>query len=79
MKRYLVFGGECYYARGGWRRPLPGNDFLDSFDDLDDADSFIKEWQQQGHFNEWAHVIDSKHWEIVGRTDETPYGDPERY
>ena len=71
MKRYLVFGGESYYARGGW------NDFLVSFDELHQAKSFISAWKAEDRrTHEWAHIIDSHNWGIVIRTEEIPYGDP---
>lgn len=45
MKRFLLFGGDKYYACGGWA------DFLGSFDSVEEALAQPKQ--------EWRHVIDT--------------------
>lgn len=57
LKRWLVFGGKDYYARGGaW-------DLRGSYDTKDDAVSSIQikpsVYDADGPAVEWAHVVDS--------------------
>ena len=53
MKRYFLFGGDCYYPGGG------ASDFIGAFDTLDDA---IQGWKNcdvvKNTTEEWAHVAD---------------------
>lgn len=55
MKRYLLFGGPCYYPSGGW------GDFMGSFDTV--AECITKAKTPDGVYHstpEWWHVIDSE-------------------
>lgn len=58
MKRFLLFGGDHFYARGGWV------DFLDSYDTLEDAkdagEATIDQW-----WNQWFHIVDASSFTIV--------------
>lgn len=75
MKRYLVFGGQCFYARGG---------FKDLIADAQTASwgraralEIIAEAQSPGSSSEpleWWHVVDLHTGEIVDQSDETPLG-----
>jgi hypothetical protein len=49
--RYLLFGGDCYYASGG------GHDFLEAGDSIDDLMAAADE--------EWFHVFDTQELVIV--------------
>jgi hypothetical protein len=55
MRRYLVFGGHCYYASGGFR------DFLGDFDNLKDAEAITNASEEI----EWWHIFDLNNKEIV--------------
>ena len=69
--KYIVFYGECYYARGG------ANDYLKGFNDLDEAkkfsDSVIPE---SGGLDaaEWWHILDTETLEIVLESEEQAHG-----
>jgi hypothetical protein len=65
MKRYLIFGGEIYYARGGF------HDFLSSHDDLPTALSCAED---DGRY-EWWHIYDSETKTIVAYANSQPYGE----
>jgi hypothetical protein len=67
MKRYLIFGGEIYYARGGFY------DFLSSHDDLSAALSCAMEYTEDEHY-EWWHIYDSETKTIVAHANSQPYG-----
>lgn len=54
MKRYLLFGGTCYYPLGGF------NDFVRSFDNLHESISFARESVELNDDDGWWHVFDSE-------------------
>ncbi len=54
MKRYLLFGGEIYYPRGGWN-DLHGN--ADSIQELKDL--------PVAPFIDWMHIVDLHEGKIV--------------
>lgn len=64
MKRYAVFGGNVYYAEGGF------NDFCDDFESADEAESFADD---QFFTNQWWHVVDMDTRQIVAKSDVEPY------
>lgn len=49
MKKYLAFGGDCYYPSGGW------DDFRGDFDLVTDAFEAAKKNNKKYG---WWHVID---------------------
>jgi hypothetical protein len=66
MKRYLIFGGENYYAKGGF------HDFLSSHDNLGAAALCAQ--QYDGYDVEWWHIFDSETKTIVAHSDGQAYG-----
>jgi|GEM_PF-6955500 len=50
MKRYLLFGGECYYLDGGW------DDLISDGDSVSHLKAVLEKEEQR---IEWAHIIDS--------------------
>ena len=52
LKRFLLFANVTYYAHGGW------NDFVDSFDTIDDATKHAMEYVDRLDLD-WWHVVDS--------------------
>jgi len=70
--RYLLFGGETYYAKGGY------NDFISTSDDLDDlittarkaTDATIDVFE----LLDWWHIFDTKINSIVAGTEGQAYG-----
>lgn len=65
--RYLLFSGECYYARGGWHdSPRP-------FETLDEAIKLAKH-RVEDHGHEWWHVVDLVEMKIVARSDKQAHG-----
>lgn len=67
MKRFVLMGGSMYYACGGFE------DYIDSFDDKEQAIAAMHAWlKEQGNYN-WAHVGDTQtgeYWRI-GRSEAT--------
>ena len=69
MKRYLLFGGDDYYARGGF------HDFITSSDDLEELELLAVcldniSWQHESGYGDyltikWYHIFDSKDKKIV--------------
>ena len=88
QKRFLVLGGECYYAAGGF------NDFIESFDLAFDAVLYceqtdqielpLEQWQYDlketpKKINlEWYQVFDSKTNQIIWSSTKEPLGADER-
>ena len=66
MRRFWLFGGNDYYATGGF------HDFIGSFNTLDDA---VKEGETRSV--EWWHVFDSESQEIAGQSEYQAYGSGE--
>jgi hypothetical protein len=56
LKRYLVFAGDSYYPGGGWE------DFVDSFDSLDEAHASAATAQEK---SDWSHVVDTHTGQVV--------------
>lgn len=54
MKRFLVFGGDCYYPGGGWE------DFRGDFDTMPDAFAAAPKYGK-----DWWHVVDTTEMCIV--------------
>lgn len=51
MKRFLVFGGDNYYPRGGW------DDFQGDFEFIDLAISAILNPTGARSWYDWAHIV----------------------
>lgn len=50
MKRFLLFGGDHYYPRGGW------NDYQGSFETVEKIYKFIAE----GNGQDWHYILDTQ-------------------
>lgn len=48
MKRFLLFGGDCYYPGGGW------DDFVGAFDSAAEAHDHAMK-----NPNDWWHIVDT--------------------
>jgi hypothetical protein len=66
MKRFLVFGGEIYYAKGGF------HDFLSSHDTLEAAVQCAQQYDDTDV--EWWHIFDATTGTIVAHSDGEAYG-----
>jgi hypothetical protein len=54
MKRYFLFYGDNYELGGGF------NDFIDSFDSLDEAkEFFLNHEKENGYDHFWCQIVDS--------------------
>lgn len=49
LRRYLLFAGGHYYPNGGW------NDFVESFDNLDQAKAVGLKLRE-----DWYHIFDTE-------------------
>ena len=58
--RYLLFGGECYYALGG------GFDLLGAGNSIDDL---LNSEALNGNNIDWYHVFDTETREIVAQSE----------
>ncbi len=80
-KPYLLFGGACYYAKGGW------NDLRGRFTSVEAAQAEAEKLlKAHPHTFEWAHIVlvDSAYYmttrqaeaadRVVWRSEETPHG-----
>ena len=56
MKRFLLFGGDCYYPCGGW------DDFVSDFETLHDAEAAVEQLPE-----DWHQIVDTKGMRIVHR------------
>ena len=56
MKRFIVFGGECYYPLGGY------SDYIDSFDSKSEAIDFI---YKRDEACAWSQLFDDKEKKIL--------------
>jgi len=65
VKRYWLFGGECYYAAGGW------HDRHGTYDTIAEA---VTEGARLFAVYEWWHVVDSMTGEIVAGSESQAYG-----
>lgn len=54
--KYILFGGECYYAKGGWNDYLGHGKELDPLIDSECLKNFAIDW--------W-HIVDTETKEIV--------------
>lgn len=52
LKKYILFGGDVYYPRGGMR------DFVDTSDNLNDLIGLAVETYDDDY--EWAYVFDTE-------------------
>ena len=69
QKRFLVFGGECYYAAGGF------NDFIEGFDLALDAVVHCEKTQNGDEWDDrWYQVFDSKTNQVIWSSENEPYG-----
>ncbi len=48
MRRFLVFGGDFYYPRGGW------TDLISQFDTMEEVREYLNVCR-----DDWYHVVDS--------------------
>jgi len=72
---FLLFAGESFYASGGF------NDFIDTFDSLEEAEAAGKLLQEKGRPTkydtierlDWFQVVNQN--EIVLKSECRPYGD----
>lgn len=73
MKSFLLFGGQAYYARGGW------NDFVEGFDSIEEAkikaESLRVQKEREMEGFEWWHVVDASTRQIIFRSKGRPYGE----
>lgn len=51
MNKYLLFGGDVYYPRGGF------DDYQGEFDSLEEAESYAKEKFPDTPRFEWWHIV----------------------
>lgn len=71
---YILFGGDCYYAKGG------ANDLLGTFDNMTEAiakGQWLEKTPKPGRVYsdlEWWHVFCTETLEIVAQSDVTPHG-----
>lgn len=60
MKRYVVFGGNTFFARGG------ACDFIADFSRRQDAADYARRWVLDYTYrSRWAHVWDTKEMKIL--------------
>lgn len=64
MKRYVVFGGDVYYPMGG------GEDYLMSYDDLEEARDYAELFVKVKGVLTWSHVFDSVEKKVIFQTRE---------
>lgn len=50
MKKYLIFGGDQYYPRGGW------SDFIKDFETLESALDYIARLDSSV---DWIHIVNT--------------------
>tara|TARA_R110000787_G_C13145640_1_gene417825 strand:+ start:60 stop:308 length:249 start_codon:yes stop_codon:yes gene_type:complete len=62
MNRYILMGGEQYYARGGF------HDFLSDHESVRCAEETGTMLINEERRMEWFHVVDSETWKIVSGT-----------
>jgi len=78
MKRYLLFGGDQYYASGGMA------DYIGDYDDVEEAEMAARAlegkkrpiWSMSSDRDtrvEWWHIFDTKVFEICARSQDGPY------
>ena len=59
MKRYLLFGGDKYYACGGVK------DLKGSFDTASEAMERFTSYAPEEYTDAWAHIVDHKDMSII--------------
>jgi hypothetical protein len=65
VRRYLLFGGNCYYPSGGWV------DFQGAFDSIEEAMEYEKTIDSQSYEGDWWwHVVDQTTAREVARGDD---------
>ena len=72
MKRFIVFGGEMYYAKGRF------NDLISSHDTLEEAqkaatDSMSPECRKPSEIFDWYQIYDSDLGEVVEKSTDQAY------
>lgn len=76
IKRYLLFGGDCHYAKGGM------NDLISAFDYRQDAidfglwrNSLPRTGSSASRLHlEWYHIYDTVEQKICDWSERLPYG-----
>lgn len=69
-RRYVLLGGQAYYATGGF------NDFISSFDTLEEAQNeAIRLEELKGMYSlDWWHIWDCENNSIVAKGKGVAYG-----
>jgi hypothetical protein len=72
MKQYLIFGGGCYYANGGF------NDLVTDADTKEEALTIATDLveKHKGDYNtfDWWQIVDTTTRQIVERSKQGPTG-----
>jgi hypothetical protein len=70
LRRFILLGGDTYYAAGGF------NDFISSFDSLDDAvaEARLRESFRSIDSFDWWHVWDCVTNSVVAKSERQAYG-----
>lgn len=71
MKRFLLFGGDTYYALGGF------HDFVGSYDTyvgaFEVSEKMLSDMADDYRLD-WTHIVDSKTGEMVYRSEVQAHG-----
>ena len=70
--RYLLFGGEIYYAQGGMNDYLGGAESLDNLKDSE----VLKNWGRQDGLD-WWHIYDTQESCFVAGTTQQAHAAPD--
>lgn len=68
MKQFLLFGGEVYYACGGF------HDFVGDYDTKEAAIEAALKEDSWGLTLQWWHVFDTQLSKVVVESERKPYG-----
>jgi hypothetical protein len=71
MKGFLIFGGRCYYARGGFHDLVGIEWTLDAA--KKQAERLLKQYESGGEM-EWYQIVDAETCEVMASTEEQPLG-----
>lgn len=72
IRRYILFGGDNFYAEGGM------HDFIESKDTLQELLLMVKQLQaKDAGAMDWWHVYDSSLRRCVAASDSQAYGAPD--
>ena len=69
MKRYMLFGGMCYYPSGGWE------DYVGAFHLFTKAQERADKPKHEGDLYpefDWAHIVDMTTFKIISLRDGYP-------